>query len=134
MTSTTSMMKLNFFVTFMLIFFSAATRPQTTRKSPTLDCKEKLGMSFEIAITNFFTEMGTLFASRPLPVIILSVGFALGLSTGILWLEVTTDPIELWASPSSRSRVEKDFFDKTFRPFYRTEQIIIRAKNLSDVS
>ena len=64
----------------------------------------------------------------------LSVGFAVGLSTGIKWLNVTTDPIELWASPSSRSRIEKDFFDKTFRPFYRTEQIIITAKNLSSVS
>ena len=78
MTFMTSMIASDFFV------FSAATRPQTTRKSPTLDCKEKLGMSFEIAITNFFTEMGTLFASRPLPVIILSVGFALGLSTGMI--------------------------------------------------
>ena len=95
---------------------------------------DKLGMHFEIAMTNFFTDLGTLFARYPLPVIVLSVGFAVGLSTGIKWLNVTTDPIELWASPSSRSRIEKDFFDKTFRPFYRTEQIIITAKNLSSVS
>jgi Niemann-Pick C1 protein len=94
---------------------------------------DKLGMHFEIAMTNFFTDLGTLFARYPLPVIVLSVGFAVGLSTGIKWLNVTTDPIELWASPSSRSRIEKDFFDKTFRPFYRTEQIIITAKNLSSV-
>jgi len=87
-------------------------------------------MSFEMALTNIFTEMGTLFARYPIPVIFLSIGFAVGLSTGILWLDVTTDPIELWASPESRSRVEKDFFDSTFRPFYRTEQIIIKAKNL----
>ena len=91
-------------------------------------------MAFEVAITNFFTEMGTLFASRPVPVIILSVALAAGLSTGMLWMDVTTDPIELWAAPTSRSRVEKDFFDETFKPFYRTEQIIIRAKNLSNVS
>lgn len=94
---------------------------------------DKLGMSFEIAMTNCFTEMGTVFAKYPVPVIILSVGFALGLSTGILWLDVTTDPIELWASPNSRSRIERKFFDETFRPFYRTEQIIIKAKNLSSV-
>ena len=91
-------------------------------------------MAFEVAITNFFTEMGTLFASRPVPVIILSVALAAGLSTGMLWMDVTTDPIELWAAPTSRSRVEKDFFDETFKPFYRTEQIIIRAKNLGNVS
>jgi hypothetical protein len=47
--------------------------------------------------------------------------------------QVTTDPIELWAAPESRSRVERKFFDETFRPFYRTEQIIIHAKNLNTV-
>ena len=55
-----------------------------------------------------------------------------GLSTGVIYLEVTTDPIELWASPTSRSRVEKDFFDSTFRPFYRTSQVIIHAKEVKD--
>merc|ERR1719210_3231 len=101
------------------------------KKQPKLNIVDKLGMSFEMALTNIFTEMGTLFARYPIPVIFLSIGFAVGLSAGILWLDVTTDPIELWASPESRSRIEKDFFDKTFRPFYRTEQIIIKAKNLS---
>ena len=32
------------------------------------------------------------------------------------------DPIELWNSPTSRTRKEKEFFDSTFRPFYRDEQ------------
>ena len=47
--------------------------------------------------------------------------------------QIETDPIELWAAPGSRSRVEKDFYDQVFRPFYRTEQIIIHAKNLDSV-
>jgi Niemann-Pick C1 protein len=38
--------------------------------------------------------------------------------------------VELWAAPGSRSRVEKDFYDQVFRPFYRTEQVIIHATNL----
>ena len=41
----------------------------------------------------------------------------------MIYLKVTTDPIELWASPASRSRVEKDFFDSNFRPFFRTSQV-----------
>ncbi len=53
---------------------------------------------------------------------------------GITWLEVTTDPIELWAAPESRSRIERSFFDETFRPFYRTEQVIIHAKDLPTIS
>lgn len=52
---------------------------------------------------------------------------------GITQLKITTDPVELWASPSSRSRVEKSYFDKTFGPFYRIEHIIITAKDLSSV-
>ena len=111
------------------IYFSGPKKSE-----PKLSLVDKLGMSFEMALTNIFTEMGTLFARYPIPVIFLSIGFAVGLSTGILWLDVTTDPIELWASPESRSRVEKDFFDSTFRPFYRTEQIIIKAKNLEPVN
>lgn len=41
---------------------------------------------------------------------------------------LTVDPIELWAAPDSRSRIEKTFFDETFRPFYRAEQVIIKAQ------
>ena len=48
-------------------------------------------------------------------------------------MQIETDPIELWAAPGSRSRVEKDFYDQVFRPFYRTEQVIIHAKNLESV-
>jgi hypothetical protein len=50
------------------------------------------------------------------------------LSCGIVYLEITTDPVELWASPSSRSRLEKEYYDENFEPFYRTEQIIITSK------
>ena len=84
---------------------------------------DKLGATFENNMTNFFTWWGTLAARYPLPVIVLSIAFAVGLSSGVIYLQVTTDPIELWASPTSRSRVEKDFFDSTFRPFYRTAQV-----------
>ena len=40
---------------------------------------------------------------------------------------MTTDPVELWSPPTSESRLEKDYFDKHFGPFYRTEQIILTA-------
>lgn len=52
---------------------------------------------------------------------------------GLRFLHVTTNPIELWAAPNSRSRVEKEFFDTQFGPFYRIEQVIITAKNSSDI-
>ena len=74
--------------------FLLASKPSKLVHNPeNLSVIDKLGMNFEIALTNFFTDLGTLFARYPLPVIILSVGFAVGLSTGIKWLDVTTDPI-----------------------------------------
>jgi len=92
----------------------------------------RLGTKFEDGMTDMFTQWGTFAAKNPLPVIFLSVACAAGLSIGIIFLQVTTDPIELWASPTSRSRVEKDFFDSTFRPFYRAAQVIIHAEEMPD--
>ena len=54
--------------------------------------------------------------------------FVIATGCGIILLEMTTDPVELWATPLSRSRIEKDFFDSNFGPFYRIEQIIIESK------
>lgn len=42
---------------------------------------------------------------------------------GIKYLQITTDPVELWAAPNSRSRIEREFFDSNFEPFYRIEQV-----------
>lgn len=46
---------------------------------------------------------------------------------GIKYLKITTDPVELWAAPNSRSRIEREFFDSNFEPFYRIEQLIIKS-------
>lgn len=48
--------------------------------------------------------------------------------------QITTDPVELWASPTSRTRLDKDYFDSNFSPFYRTTQIIIQPKGYGWVS
>lgn len=52
---------------------------------------------------------------------------------GVTFLKITTDPVDLWASPESRSRLEREYYDEKFEPFYRTEHIIIRAKGLDQV-
>ncbi|VVC88611.1 unnamed protein product [Leptidea sinapis] len=48
-------------------------------------------------------------------------------------MQVTTNPVELWAAPNSRSRLEREYFDSHFEPFYRTEMLIISAKGLPKV-
>lgn len=62
-------------------------------------------------------------------------GFCLvvGLGHGIKYMQVTTNPVELWAAPNSRSRVERDYFDSHFEPFYRTEMLIISSKGLPKI-
>lgn len=59
--------------------------------------------------------------------------FIASLGYGLRFLHVTTNPVELWASPHSRSRVEREYFDTHFGPFYRIEQIIITTKNLPQI-
>ena len=66
--------------------------------------------------------------------LLVGVAVAAALAVGVIYLEVTIDPVELWASPESRSRQEKDYFDKSFTPFYRTEQVILHAEGLTGVS
>lgn len=53
--------------------------------------------------------------------------FVSALGHGIIYFKITTDPVELWAAPNSQSRIEKEFFDSHFEPFYRIEQVIIRS-------
>ena len=52
---------------------------------------ERWGAAFEYKMMRFFTRWGTICSKYPVPIIVLSVGLALGLSTGINWLEVRDD-------------------------------------------
>ena len=89
-------------------------------------CPPKMNLIND-SIEVFFGWWGAVVVKFPLTVLTISVLVAAGLSVGTIKLQVTTDPIELWAAPTSRSRVEKDFFDKQFRPFYRTALVVVKA-------
>ena len=73
-------------------------------------------------------------AQRPWAVLFLGFLFIVALGHGIKYMHLTTDPVELWASPSSRARIERNYFDSHFEPFYRNEQIIISSIGLPNVS
>ena len=89
---------------------------------------DRLGKKAQDSISRGFRAWGFMIASYPITVLVLSIGFTIGLSFGIPRLLVTNDPIELWTSESSRVRQEKDFFDSNFGQFYRTEQVIMTLK------
>ncbi|KAH1177905.1 hypothetical protein KIL84_011607 [Mauremys mutica] len=77
-----------------------------------------------------FRRWGTMVASHPVSVILVSAVVVIGLSCGMVFIQLTTDPVELWSSPDSQARQEKDFYDQNFGPFFRTNQVILTAKGL----
>lgn len=86
----------------------------------------------------FFNRQTTSFsfsecANNPVLVLAISSWVIIGLGHGAFYLKITTDPVELWAGPNSRSRVEKDYFDSRFSPFYRTNQIFIKPLKQDNV-
>lgn len=65
-------------------------------------------------------------AENPILVLMFSSWVIIALGYGATYLKITTDPVELWAAPDSRSRLEKEYFDSHFRPFYRNNQIFFK--------
>lgn len=72
-----------------------------------------------------FTRWGSFCVQRPLVVVLCSLVLVSACSAGLCYMRITTDPVELWSSPGSQARQEKDYFDAHFGPFFRTEQLII---------
>lgn len=47
------------------------------------------------------------------------------LNIGWKYFEIETDPVRLWVAPNSESKLEKEFFDNHFGPFYRLQQVFV---------
>ncbi|XP_033249030.1 NPC intracellular cholesterol transporter 1 isoform X1 [Drosophila miranda] len=94
---------------------------------------ENLGDKTEHFLENVFTKWGTFFASYPWITLFAGAFLVSILGYGVTFIQITTDPVQLWASPNSKSRIERDFFDTKFEPFFRIEQIIIKAVNLPNI-
>lgn len=87
-----------------------------------------VGIRAEEMLQYFFKRLGTWCAYHPKTVIALSLLVVTACSLGLLKFTIITSPVDLWASRTSTSRVQKEYFDKHFTPFYRTEQVIITSK------
>jgi Niemann-Pick C1 protein len=74
-----------------------------------------------------FYKLGLFAASYPW-LTFLAVFLAIGLlNMGWKRFDVETDPVRLWVGPTSQSKLQKEYFDEKFGPFYRTEQIFITS-------
>ncbi|XP_077379017.1 NPC1-like intracellular cholesterol transporter 1 [Festucalex cinctus] len=90
-------------------------------------CADKNSMAAQAFISSVFQTWGTFMATYPIMVLLASAVVVVAFASGIMFIELTTDPVELWSAPSSRARQEKDFHDKHFGPFFRTNQLILTA-------
>ncbi|KII95801.1 hypothetical protein PLICRDRAFT_96092 [Plicaturopsis crispa FD-325 SS-3] len=74
-----------------------------------------------------FYKLGLFAASWPYltcAVVFTIVGL---LNLGWQNFEVETDPVRLWVAPTSESKIQKEFFDENFGPFYRPQQIFVTS-------
>nr|XP_043883085.1 NPC1-like intracellular cholesterol transporter 1 isoform X1 [Solea senegalensis] len=92
-------------------------------------CADRNSLAAQAFLSLMFKNWGTVMASYPLTVLLLSAVVVAVFSAGLKDIQLTTDPVELWSAPNSRARQEKDFHDKSFGPFFRTNQIIFTAPN-----
>ncbi|KAM7400435.1 hypothetical protein PAMA_004903 [Pampus argenteus] len=88
-------------------------------------CCETLGERFENMLRILFTSWGSFCVQHPSLVILGSLILVVASSGGLVHMRITTNPVELWSSPNSQAREEKDYFDSHFGPFFRTAQLII---------
>ncbi|XP_034025439.1 NPC1-like intracellular cholesterol transporter 1 [Thalassophryne amazonica] len=92
-----------------------------------ITCADKNSLAAQEFLSSLFQTWGTFMASYPLTVLLVSAAVVAVFSAGLMSIQLTTDPVELWSAPNSRARQEKDFHDKHFGPFFRTNQLILTA-------
>ncbi|XP_060875869.1 NPC intracellular cholesterol transporter 1 homolog 1b-like isoform X2 [Metopolophium dirhodum] len=80
-----------------------------------------------------FYKIGKYFASRSHISLMVSVCLITTLSHGIHYIKITIDPVDLWSSPNSQCRQEREYFNTNFKPFFRTTQVIIVPNGVRDV-
>ncbi|XP_070760304.1 NPC1-like intracellular cholesterol transporter 1 [Enoplosus armatus] len=88
-------------------------------------CADSNSMAAQAFLSLQFRHWGTLMATYPFTVLLVSAVVVAVFSAGLKSIELTTDPVELWSAPNSRARQEKDFHDTHFDPFFRTNQLIL---------
>ncbi|XP_048474448.1 LOW QUALITY PROTEIN: NPC1-like intracellular cholesterol transporter 1 [Rhincodon typus] len=91
-------------------------------KAPKVTCTRP---STQQRLSWVFQSWGTAVARHPVPVLLASCVAVAVLSCGLVFVKLTTDPVELWSAPESQARSEKAFHDAQFGPFFRTNQIIV---------
>jgi Niemann-Pick C1 protein len=87
------------------------------------------GVKTDQLLNYIFERLGLFCATYPILVISFGILFCVAMCGGFFFFSVITDPVELWSPADSTTRLNKNYFDSHFQPFYRTTQLIIRPTN-----
>ena len=93
-----------------------------------------LGNQFDYLLRSCFFYWGCLVAKVPWLILIIAFILILPFCFGIFLMKVTTDPVKLWSAPENQARIEKNYFDEHFGPFYRNEMLIFTSDNLTSTN
>nr|XP_020748933.1 Niemann-Pick C1-like protein 1 [Odocoileus virginianus texanus] len=102
-------------------------KSKTPKAKASISLAHRLSLSTHTLLSRWFQCWGTWVASWPLTILAVSVVVVVALAGGLAFIELTTDPVELWSAPNSLARREKAFHDKYFGPFFRTSQVFMTA-------
>ena len=74
-----------------------------------------------------FYRLGLFAAEKPYLTLALAFTAVGLLNIGWKNFQVEQDPVRLWVAPDSESKIQKEYFDHHFGPFYRPQQIFITS-------
>ena len=84
-------------------------------------------------LRRFFFRLGLTASEKPYLTFALVFTVVGLLNIGWKDFQVEKDPVRLWVAPNSESKIQKEYFDEHFGPFYRPQQIFITsASTLSE--
>lgn len=121
-----------FFVIFVAVFVFLTTREYKKNKkpNPTITKKRRKENKIIKFFQFTFAQIGSFAANNPILVLMVTSWISFGMLFGVLNLNLTTNPIELWSAPESRSRQHLNYFNTRFGPFYRAAQVYLRMEGL----
>ena len=105
--------------------------PRTVGRGVTLldplDSVQPRQYRLSVKLRRAFYKLGLFTASYPFATFAVMFTLVGSLNFGWAWFSIETDPVRLWVAPDSESKLQKDFFDQNFGPFYRPQQIFVTS-------
>ncbi|XP_073946137.1 NPC intracellular cholesterol transporter 1 homolog 1b-like [Choristoneura fumiferana] len=97
---------------------------------PTLKPSQVKLNKMQLLFQWLFSKIGAFCAYNSMLTIMLTSWLAFAMLFGVFLLNLTANPLELWSAPDSRSRVDLNYFNSRFGPFYRAAQVFVQVQDL----